>query len=129
MIYLSSEFRIHMQKDYLQVSKEIILKDSIKKKKELGQEDPKDEMNENLDDILSCEEKKNLTTHKTQVDVYCPEILIDFNYGSDDSVLFLDNYSETPSSDFLTSNWKFLVFKKWETIKFYYYGLFSRGFN
>lgn len=118
MVYMSHNFRIHMQKDYLEINQEIIRNDAKKKKR-----------SREHTDLFSFEVKDfKFSQNKTEVEVFCPEIPIDFKYGSLDSMLFLDNYSNTPSSDFLTSEWKFLMFQKWYFIKFIYLLIFSLYF-
>lgn len=118
MVYLSGEFKLYMDRNYLLVGSEILERNKQKKKTLERFVD-----HSNMLEYNSIE-SSYFSLHKTEVEIFCPEILLDFKYGSQDSMLFLDNYVSTPCSDFLASNWKFLVKKKWRYLKILYLFLF-----
>jgi hypothetical protein len=127
MVYLQEEFKIYMEKDALKVSMAII-EDDIQKR-EIMKKYMKTlfwKEGESQQNLLQYDtENSSLAAQKkVHVDVFSPGILIDFKYGSNDSLLFMDNYSETQSHDFLASEWKYLVYQKWKYLRYFHLGLF-----
>ena len=120
MVYMRGQFRVHTHRDYLRVAKEVLLRDARTRHAVLRSDA------ETETDVLgySTRPVQRVRKHKTEVDVFCPEVPLDFGLGSGDSVEFLENYSETPSAEFLTSEWRFLVLQKWARLRPLYLGLF-----
>ena len=133
MVYMSKGYQVHADRDYLQVGNRILDRDARKKQRIFDALNSRkksevalsDEEADNVDNVLCwdhCESGRGWT-HKTEVEVFCPEVPLDLSAGSPDSIRFLENFSETPSADFLTSNWQFLLFEKWASFRFVYFFL------
>lgn len=61
--------------------------------------------------------KNNNRKLKSEVDIFTVPFRYDYSAGSEDSVIFLEKYSESKSEEFISSNWKHLIAFKWKAIK------------
>jgi hypothetical protein len=66
------------------------------------------------------EEKNSDNLYKSEVSIKSVPFKYNYNYGTEDSVTFVYNYSTSENQDFILSDWKEIIGSKWKGVKFPY---------
>jgi hypothetical protein len=65
-------------------------------------------------------DKTSNNLYKSEVNIKSVPFKYNYNYGTEDSVTFIYNYSTSENQDFILSDWKEIIRSKWKGVKFPY---------
>ena len=120
--YMKPDFKIVENKKLIDLSLQMASKDRTKEQKSL----------EKRADNVLLNKFDGRVEYRSEIEVSSPDLILDFSLGSMESVALLTNYSQSPSADFILSDWKYFILNKWNYYKIPYVGkswLFAESYK